>query len=133
MDEFLGGLLAALLEFAGEFLIEMLFELAAEALSAAIIGTKKTSPKAGVLALAAGGAGAGLLSAWLFPHRLTGTRVAIPGISLLIAPLATGLAMDFLGKRLRGFGRYPGALATFRGGVLFAFFMALLRWWFVSR
>jgi len=125
-------LLAALLEVAGEFLIEILFGLAAEALSAMINRLKQTSPAVSAIGLACVGAAAGLLSAWLFPHRLIVTRVVLPGVSLLLAPLVTGFAMGFLGKRLRGFGRHPSNIATFRGGVLFAFSMALIRWWLIG-
>ena len=128
----MGALLAGLVEIVGEFLIEMLFGLAIEALSAVINRLKQTSPAASAIGLAFVGAAAGLLSAWLFPHRLIMTRVVLPGVSLLVAPLVTGLAMGFVGKRLRHFGGYPSNIATFRGGVLFAFSMALIRWWLVG-
>jgi hypothetical protein len=133
VDEFLFGLLVALLEVIGEFLIELVFGLAAETLSAAFSRLKETSPMVSAIGLAIAGAAAGLLSAWLFPKRLIVTRVVLPGVSLLVAPIVTGVAMGFLGKRLRGIGRYPSSLATFRGGVLFAFPMALIRWWLVSK
>jgi hypothetical protein len=36
--------------------------------------------------------------------------------------------MHFIGEQLRRFGRYP-SLATFRGGALCAFTIALIRLW----
>jgi hypothetical protein len=79
-----------------------------------------------------GGAAAGFLSAWLFPNRLIVTRVMVPGASLLLAPLATGVAMHLLGRRLRNLERQVTSLATFWGGALFAFSMALVRWWLLG-
>ena len=84
------------------------------------------------MGLAFAGAAAGVLSAWLLPHRLIAARAVLPGVSLLLAPLATGAAMHFLGKLQRRLGRSPGSLATFRGGALFALSMALIRWWLVG-
>ena len=110
----------------------ILFELAAEALSGLIKYENQARPAVSAAGLAFAGVAAGLLSAWVFPHRLIATRVVLPGISLLLAPLATGLAMHLLGKRLRLIGRYASDLATFRGGALFAFSMALIRWWLVG-
>ena len=132
MEDLLAGLLGALLEIFGEFLLQMLFELAAEALSGLIKYENQTRPAVSALGLAFAGAAAGLLSAWVFPHRLIATRVVLPGVSLVRAPLATGSVMHLLGKRLRLVGRYASDLATFRGGALFAFSMALIRWWLVG-
>lgn len=132
VDDLLVELLAVVLEVIGEFLVQILFELAAEALSGLINAREQTSPALAAAGLAFSGALAGLLSAWLFPHPLIATRVVLPGLSLLLAPLATGSAMHFLGKRLRRFERYASNLATFRGGALVAFSMALIRWWFVA-
>jgi hypothetical protein len=132
VEDLLAELLGALLEIVGEFLLQILFELAAEALSALIHRRNQSGPAVSAVALAFVGAAAGLLSAWLFPHRLIGTRVVVPGVSLLLAPLATGAAMHLLGKRLRHLGQHTSDLATFRGGALFAFSMALIRWWLVG-
>jgi len=125
-------LFATLLEIVGEFLLQMLFELATEALSGLINRRRQSSLAISAIGLTLAGVTAGLLSAWLFPHRLMAMRVVLPGVSLLLAPLATGSAMHFLGKRLRRFGQYPSNLATFSGGALFAFSMALIRWWLVG-
>jgi hypothetical protein len=132
MGDILVELVLALFEIFGEFLLQLLFELAAEALTRLIKRKPQVEPVATGIALALGGAAAGLLSAWLIPHRLIATRPVLPGISLLLAPLATGYAMHLLGNRLRRAGRYASDLATFRGGALFAFSMAVIRWWLVG-
>jgi hypothetical protein len=132
VDDLLLVLLEALLEIVGEVLIELLFGLAAEALSAAADCLKELSPVVSAVLLSLLGAAAGLLSCWLFPHRLIVMRPILPGVSLLLAPLATGFAMKFIGERMRQSGREPSGMATFRGGVLFAFSMALIRLWLVG-
>jgi hypothetical protein len=132
VGDFVAGLLRAVLEIVGESLIEILFGLAAEALGALIGSLQLTNPMVLAVALALVGAAAGLLSSELFPHRLIVTRAARPGVSLRLAPLVTGFAMDLLGKQLRHFGQHPSKIATFRGGVGFAFSMALIRWWIVD-
>jgi len=125
-------LVATLLDILGEFVLQMLFELTANALSGLIKPWKKSSSTASLIGVALAGLAAGFLSAFLFPRRLIGTRVVVPGLSLLLAPLCAGCAMYFLGKRMRRFGPYPSNLATFSGGAIFAFSMALVRWWLVG-
>jgi hypothetical protein len=123
VDDSSVGFLLDLLEVFGES------QLATEAL----IGRRRRSRRpVSMMGLAFAGAAAGVLSAWLLPHRLFAARAVLPGASLLLAPLATGAAMHFLGKLQRRFGRCPGSLATFRGGAIFAFSMALIRWWLAA-
>ncbi len=50
-----------------------------------------------------------------------------PGISLLLSPIAAGWIMKALGDWRRSRGHEPTVLATFWGGALFAFSMALVR------
>jgi len=133
MGDLLAQLLSTLLEIFFEFVLQMLFELAAEALSAVINRGRQSSPAVSMVGLAFAGAAAGLMSVWLFPHRLIGVRAVLPGVSLLLAPMAAGSAMHLLGNRLRRLGRNPSSLATFGGGALFAFSMALIRWWLIGR
>jgi hypothetical protein len=136
VEDLLAQLLGALLEILGDFLIEIFFELAAEALSGVLAGLinfwKQSSPAVSAIGLAFSGAVSGLLSIELFPHRLIAMRVALPAASLLLAPIATGSAMHLLGRHLRHVGRYASDLATFRGGAIVAFSMALIRWWLVG-
>jgi hypothetical protein len=107
--------------------LKILFGLAAEAPAAAIERLKDAGPAALTIGVAFGGAGAGLVSSWFVPHRLMVLRPAIPGLSLVVAPLATGFVMGFPGKQIRRSGHWPSSVATFRGGVVFAFLMALVR------
>ena len=132
MEDLFAGLLAIVLEIVGEFVLQMIFELATEALGGLINDRKQRSPAVSAIGLVFGGVAAGLLSAWLFPNRLIATRAVVPGASLLLAPLATGVAMHLLGKRRRRLERQASSLATFWGGALFAFSMALVRWWLVG-
>ena len=60
-------------------------------------------------------------------------RATLPGLSLVLAPLAAGGAMYLLGEGLRTLGRNPSRLATFYGGAIFASAMALVRWRLISR
>jgi len=125
-------LLGALLEILGEALLQLIFELVVEVLSELIQNLRERGPVFSSMGLGFAGAAAGFLSVRLFPHRLVVARVVLPGASLLLAPLATGFAMYFLGKGLRRLGREPTDLASFRGAAIFAFAMALIRWWLVG-
>lgn len=79
------------------------------------------------------GAALGLVWSLDFPQRLTAPTHAIPGLSIVLAPLATGLAMHVYGKWRRNDGGQPSRLATFWGGALFAFGVALARFLIVGR
>ena len=68
-----------------------------------------------------------------FPGRFLPRAHTIPGLSLVLAPLATGLAMHFFGKWRRERGGAPTRLATYWGGGLFAFGAALARFLMVGR
>jgi hypothetical protein len=69
---------------------------------------------------------AGAISLLVYSHRLTPFRF-VPGASLLLAPLGTGIIMEALGRLGATRGRLRMALFTFKGGFLFALGMALLR------
>jgi len=130
---FVEELLFALLELFGEILLQLLFEVGAETLGEAL--TPKESPRwlSSTFFLVFAGAAAGLISAALFPHRMISGRHVVRGLSLILAPIGAGIAMQAIGNRLRAFGRTPSALTTFRGGATFAFAMALVRWLIVAR
>jgi hypothetical protein len=132
VEEFLAGLIGALLGVVVEALLEVLFGLAVEALSATIKRLKDAGPVALTLGLVFAGAGAGFVSSWLVPHRVIAIGAAVPGLSLVLAPLLTGCVMALLGKQMGRSGQSPSPVATFRGGVVFAFSMALVRWLLVG-
>ena len=72
------------------------------------------------------GALAGLLSWWILPGRIV-QRGPIPGLSLVISPIVSGLVMDRWGDWRESRGAERSFVATFWGGALFAFAMALVR------
>jgi hypothetical protein len=51
----------------------------------------------------------------------------LPGLSLVLSPIATGIAMHWIGEFWSDRGRDRPALFTFGAGALFAFGMALVR------
>jgi hypothetical protein len=69
---------------------------------------------------------AGIFSLLLFGRRLI-ARSPIPGLSLILSPIVTGIAMDRIGEFWRERGRDRPALFSFRAGAVFAFGMALVR------
>ena len=123
MGEILLSAAAALLEIFGEVLVQLIFELGATALRSQF----KLRVISSTIGLLAGGAIAGLVSGWVVPHHLFAQHLQFRGVSMVAAPLATGAAMHFAGMRLRDWGHEPSSLATFRGGALFAFAMAIVR------
>jgi len=68
----------------------------------------------------------GVLSVLILSSRVF-ARPTIPGLSLLLSPLATGIAMQWLGEFWRSRGREAPALFSFWSGAIFAFGMALVR------
>lgn len=77
------------------------------------------------------GSAAGALSAFLMPDRLT-PLMPVPGLSLVIAPAITGIAMHLYGRWRRGRGHDTSYLATFWGGALTAFTIAATRFLIVG-
>ncbi len=130
LAELLVGLLELLLEVVVELVFGLLFGMVVEAIAERWEKGSRTIP---LILLALLGIASGFLSATFLPHRIISRRTVPPGISLLLAPLATGAAMHLIGKGLRRLGRNPTNLATFAGGAIFAFSMALVRWLLVAR
>lgn len=121
----------SLFEFLLELLIEVvggsLFELLAWAIFEGL--PQLASGRRGRLLLSTTaqlivGMAAGVVSVVVFTTRLT-PRSPMPGISLLLAPLGIGVVMHALGE-LWPDDRRP-ALFTFKGGAIFAFGMAVVR------
>jgi hypothetical protein len=69
---------------------------------------------------------AGMLSLFIVGRRLV-PHSLLPGVSLMLAPLGTGLAMHWLGELWRDRGKEPPALFSFPAGAIFALGMALVR------
>ena len=75
------------------------------------------------------GAAFGGLSVVLFPHPFV-HPTGLHGISLLLSPILTGLAMSFMGTLWRKRGKAALPIESFGYGFTFAFGMALIRFVF---
>jgi hypothetical protein len=136
MEDFVLSLLAALAEIIAEVVLEPLLEIAAAETLALLSRVARRFFSAALRAnqfviiavLAVCGAGSGYLSVLLFPHPLM-QRPRFHGISLVISPLLTGLAMSEVGRWFLRRGRQPAAVESFRYGFVFAFAMAFVRLW----
>jgi hypothetical protein len=130
MEELLGALLAVIAECLGELIVELIMGLIADALSRLLrrlfVSTKRIGPVLSTTMFALAGVGAGLLSAWLFPHPIVPPS-SFHGVSLIVAPLVTGALMGFLGRGIRRRGRRSVAIESFRYGFIFALAVALVR------
>lgn len=69
---------------------------------------------------------AGGLSLLIFGRALI-AHPLIPGVSLILSPIGTGMAMRAIGEYWVERGRDRPALFSFRAGAIFAFGMALVR------
>jgi len=130
MEELLGAILAAFAELLGELIVELIMGLITAALSRLLrllfVSTKRIGPVLSTAMFALAGLGAGLLSAWLFPHPIVPPS-SFRGLSLVISPLVTGALMGFMGRGIRRRGRRSVAIESFRYGFIFALTMALVR------
>jgi len=121
-------LLPAIWEILLQIVMELLFELGFESIRESMRRRRRAHPVVALVGAALFGGVAGLVTSLLWPTRIIQTA-AVPGASLLLSPLLTGLVMDQYGRWLKGNGSY---LATFSGGALFAFGMALVRFLWVG-
>jgi hypothetical protein len=116
-----------LLQLVGEVLVELGWRTAGEPFRQ----RGRAHPVVAGLGLLLMGAAMGFLLSLAFPTRLiSGTRV--PGISLVLSPILAGLVMDRYGHWRESRGVEPSYSATFWGGAVFAFGMALARFLLVN-
>jgi hypothetical protein len=131
--------LVELLLLLAEFLLEVLFEFAGEALLdlslRAIAGifepSRLENPVLASISYTFLGCLAGGFSLLVFPHPLVHPS-RIHGISLLVSPIATGLVMSLIGSALRRRGKKVVQVESFGYGFAFALGMALIRFFFVA-
>ena len=124
--EFLLELLFQLLiEIAAEILFELLTALGWESLDS-MRPARKPRPVLARFGQFLMGLVAGILSLLVFGRRLV-PRPVVPGLSLVLAPIGTGIAMHWMGEWRRERGRDRPALFSFWAGAIFAFGMALVR------
>jgi hypothetical protein len=131
MDDLLVAVLSviaeALLEFAGELLVS----LAGRAVLKLVAGILDLGPVATAVAVVILGTGSGELSLFVFPHPLI-HPLRMHGVSLLISPLITGLAMSLIGQQRRRRGKPIVAVESFAYGFTFALAMATVRFVFAK-
>ncbi len=126
----IGFLLEALLNLVGEVLLQLLVEAAAElgweSVGQALGRRRPANPVLAGFGLVILGAATGYASTLLLPKHLFGPS-RFPGISLVVAPVATGSIMQALGNWRTSNRHTHSLLATFWGGALFAFAMLAAR------
>jgi hypothetical protein len=141
MEELLGGLLAMFLEVFGE----ALFQLAAEVIVALadrsirrgfheVVELGESGPIKPIFAVAGYlslGTVFGFASLMLFPHPLFHPS-RFHGVSLLVSPVLTGLAMSLMGMLRRKKGKQAARIESFGYGFTFALGMAIMRFLFVA-
>lgn len=114
-----------------EIVIEFLFYVGSEILGELVLGTpfrpkRSVHPVFAYSAIVFVGVLAGTFLFVVVPEPLLPTP-RIPGLSLIVTPLAAGAAMHYFGRWRRGRGREPTWLASFWGGALFAFSTSMAR------
>jgi hypothetical protein len=113
-------------EILGQILFEIVLGLGWESLKHASRVERKATPVLAGVGHLLMGLIAGVVSLMVFGRRLTPAS-ALPGLSLVAAPIGTGLAMHWLGGLWNEHGRDRPVLFTFRAGAVVAFGMALAR------
>ena len=114
------------LEIVGQVIVEFLTALGWESLTDSVGRESKSRPVLAAVGHLLLGLAAGVISLLIFARRLT-PHSPLPGLSLLLSPIGTGVAMHWLGEFWRERGRDRPALFSFRAGAIFAFGMALVR------
>ena len=129
----MGAILAGL----AEFLLELFFELFAEAIVALILRSLRNllsdailSPIVAYVFYLSLGCAFGAASLLLFPHPIFHPS-RLHGISLLISPAITGLVMSQVGAFLRRKGKESVRIESFGYGFTFALGLAIIRLAFV--
>jgi hypothetical protein len=113
------------IEIAWQILVELLTAFGWESLDS-LRPDRKARPVLARVGQFLMGVAAGILSVLLFGRRLV-PRPLIPGLSLVLSPIVTGIAMDWMGELLSERGKRRPALFSFWAGAVFAFGMALVR------
>lgn len=109
-----------------EVVVEIIFAFGGEGLVHSMRKERYANPLLAALGYALLGGLAGALGLLILPQRVF-PIVGVRGISLILAPIATGLLMKTYGDFRRRHGHTTSGLATFWGGAIFAFSMALVR------
>jgi hypothetical protein len=111
---------------------QALLELGLEAVAGPFRRRRETNRVVAAVGLLGLGLAAGALTSLVLPSPILGLGL-VPGLSLVVSPLACGVVLQAYGRYRLARGGDPSFLATFWGGALFAFGMALARFWLVGR
>ncbi|MCX5659798.1 MAG: hypothetical protein NTW19_08765 [Planctomycetota bacterium] len=129
---FLAELFGVLLQLFGEFLLQALLEIIMEVGIRAVVERmrgRSISPWLAAMAYCGAGGGMGCVSLLILP-KLMITSPAWRVASLVLIPIAAGLAMSVLGDWRRRRGQSLLRIDRFAWGWLFALAMALVRFRF---
>ncbi len=105
---------------------EALFELGFHSLGEGFRRRERAHPVLAGVGISLWGGLGGVASSMLWPSRVW-TSALLPGASLLLSPLLNGAAMEFYGRWRTRHGGPRSYIATYWGGALFAFSMAVAR------
>jgi len=121
---------AVFVDILGQALFDVVFGLFGRSLKETVRKPGGTRDVEGILqsviGFAIAGTGAGLVSLWVVPTRLTPPG-PFPGVSLLVSPLLAGAVLFLLGRLTAARGVTGFALARFWYGVALTLPIALLR------
>src|SRR5262249_3435601 len=131
IESLLELLLQIVIEIVGEVTLEFLVTLGWESLGDSMRPTRRLPPVMTSIGHFLAGLCAGAVSLLVVSRRLS-PYSPWPGISLLLAPLGTGLVMHGLGNLWEERGRARPVLFSFRAGAVFAFGMALARFVYIE-
>ena len=126
-------MLESLFEIIGEILLQVVLEALAELglHSVAAPFRKPPNPWLAAIGYTIFGAATGGLSLWLFPENFV-VGEALRILNLVVTPIAVGLLMCALGAWRARRGGVVLRIDRFAYGYLFAFALALIRFWFAK-
>jgi|HubBroStandDraft_1064217.scaffolds.fasta_scaffold331529_2 hypothetical protein len=120
-----------LLEFLSELFIEAVVALITRSVRSLFANRRAISPSLAAALYFSLGFAVGGASLFLVPHPIF-HRSKFNGISLLVSPILTGMAMALTGSTLRRKGWEPVRIESFGYGFAFALGMAIVRLVFAS-
>jgi hypothetical protein len=119
-------LLQLILEIAGQALFELLTAFGWESLRNSTRRERDSTPVLAVIGHLLAGLAAGVVSVLIVPRRLA-LPSPLPGVSLVLSPIGTGLVMQWIGELSHKPRSDRPALFSFQAGAIFAFGMSLIR------
>ncbi len=125
-------MLEALLELLIDVLGEALFAMAGAVLTEAISDESQSRRPLAAIGHVLMGAIAGAISLLVLRRQVT-EHLVIPGTSLVLAPICTGVLLELLGRWWVRRGNVRMVLFTFWGGFCFALAMAAVRFAYFER